>query len=50
MPALGEVARLAELPPAEIHRLFIHRPLELLPRIAGLPRPVTFENPSESIC
>ncbi|MEO8196020.1 MAG: TusE/DsrC/DsvC family sulfur relay protein [Thermoanaerobaculia bacterium] len=41
-PDLPTVARFADLPLAELDRLFRHRPAELLPKIAGLPRPPRF--------
>lgn len=39
VPDLATVARLAGLPMVELDRLFRNQPLELLPKIAGLPRP-----------
>jgi sulfur relay (sulfurtransferase) DsrC/TusE family protein len=42
VPDLAAVARSADLPLAELDRLFRHRSLELLPKIAGLPRPPLF--------
>lgn len=38
-PDLPAVARLTGLPLVELDRLFRHQPVELLPKIAGLPRP-----------
>lgn len=38
-PDLFSVVRLAGLPLAELDRLFRHRPLELMTKIAGLPKP-----------
>lgn len=38
-PDPAAVARLAGLPFTELDRLFRHRSTELLPRIAGLPKP-----------
>ena len=38
-PDLASVARLTRLPLAELDLLFGHRAFDLLPRIAGLPRP-----------
>jgi tRNA 2-thiouridine synthesizing protein E len=38
-PDLFSVVRLAGLPLAELDRLFRHRPLQLMSKIAGLPRP-----------
>lgn len=38
-PDLAAVVRLAGLPYLELHRLFRHRPFELMTKIAGLPMP-----------